>query len=123
MQAQGLEWGDGYRALGREAIAAILQGQMAQAVDEHLDRMAVLDQTDRRNGGYRRHLLTELGDIELAVPRTRRFAPSGRGARLCAPSRARRSYDPGVLCPRAFGAQGQRSVAADPGASRSARPR
>jgi Transposase, Mutator family len=28
-----------------------------------------------RNGTYRRHLLTELGEIELAVPRTRRFAP------------------------------------------------
>ena len=77
MQAQGLEWGEGYRGLGREAIAAILQGQMAQAVNEHLDRMALLDQADRRNGCYRRHLLTELGDIELAVPRTRRFAPIG----------------------------------------------
>ncbi len=77
MRAQGLEWGEGYRGLGREAIAAILQGQMAQAVDEHLDRMALLDQADRRNGCYRRHLLTELGDIELAVPRTRRFAPIG----------------------------------------------
>ena len=32
---------------------------------------------DRRNGYYRRHLLTELGDIELAVPRTRRYSPTG----------------------------------------------
>ena len=31
---------------------------------------------DRRNGSYSRHLLTELGDIELSVPRTRRFCPS-----------------------------------------------
>jgi transposase-like protein len=77
MQAQGLEWGEGYRGLGRQAIAAILQGQMAQAIDEHLDRMALLDDADRRNGSYRRHLLTELGEIELAVPRTRRFAPIG----------------------------------------------
>jgi putative transposase len=75
MQAQGLDWGEGYRGLGRAAIAAILQGQMAQAIDQHLDRMAALDEADRRNGSYRRHLLTELGDIELAVPRTRRFAP------------------------------------------------
>ena len=75
MQAQGLEWGEGYRGLGREAIAAILQGQMAQAIDQHLDRMAAVDEADRRNGYYHRHLLTELGDIELAVPRTRRFAP------------------------------------------------
>jgi putative transposase len=77
MQAQGLEWGEGYRGLGREAIAAILQGQMAQAIDGHLDQMTSLDEADRRNGSYRRHLLTELGDIELAVPRTRRFAPIG----------------------------------------------
>jgi len=47
-----------------------------RAIDEHLDRMAALDQADRRNGSYARHLLTELGDIELAVPRTRRFAPT-----------------------------------------------
>jgi putative transposase len=75
MQAQGLEWGEGYRGLGRAAIAIILAGQMDQAIDEHLDRMSALAQADRRNGSYRRHLLTELGEIELAVPRTRRFAP------------------------------------------------
>lgn len=75
MQAQGLEWGESYRALGRRAIAAILGEQMLGSVDAHLDRMAALDEADRRNGSYRRHLLTELGDIELAVPRTRRFAP------------------------------------------------
>src|SRR5690349_7616137 len=75
MQAQGLEWGESYRGLGRAAIGAILRGQMERAVDAHLDRLASLDEADRRNGSYRRHLLTELGDIELAVPRTRRFAP------------------------------------------------
>ena len=75
MQAQGLEWSESYRPYGRQAIADLLRGQMDQAIDEHLDRMAELDQADRRNGSYPRHLLTELGDIELAVPRTRRFAP------------------------------------------------
>jgi len=75
MQAQGLEWGESYRALGRRAIAEIMAGQMQALIDEHLDRMALLDEADRRNGSYRRHLLTELGEIELAVPRTRRFAP------------------------------------------------
>ena len=77
MQGQGLEWGESYRPFGRQAIADVLRGQMDQAIDEHLDRMAVLDQADRRNGSYPRHLLTELGDIELLVPRTRRFAPVG----------------------------------------------
>jgi len=75
MQGQGLDWGEGYRALGRDALATILQDQMRQAIDEHLERMADLDIADRRNGWYRRHLLTELGAIELSVPRTRRFAP------------------------------------------------
>jgi transposase-like protein len=74
MQGQGLEWGEGYHGLDREAIAIVLQAQMGQVIDQHLDRMPSLDTADRRNG-YRRHLLTELGEIELAVPRTRRFAP------------------------------------------------
>ncbi len=75
MQAQGLEWGESYRPLGRQAIAEVLRSQMDRAIEEHLDRMAVLDEADRRNGSYPRHLLTELGEIELLVPRTRRFAP------------------------------------------------
>ena len=75
MQAQGLEWGEDYRRLGRDALGVILRSQMEQAIDAHLDRMASLDEADRRNGCYPRHLLTELGDIELMVPRTRRFAP------------------------------------------------
>jgi putative transposase len=74
MQGQGLDWGESYRSLGRRAIADVIRGQMDQAIDEHLDRMAALDRAVPRNGSYRRHLLTELGEIELAVPRTRRFA-------------------------------------------------
>ena len=31
---------------------------------------------DRRNGSYRRRILTELGDIELSVPRTRTYSPA-----------------------------------------------
>ena len=76
MQADGLEWGEGYRPLGRQALAEIIQAQMAAAVDARLDRLAMADAPDRRNGTYRRHLLTELGDIELAVPRTRRYCPT-----------------------------------------------
>ena len=74
MQADGLEWGEGYRPLCRRALAEIIEGRMAAAVDGWLDGSAV---RDRRNGSYSRHLLTELGDIELAVPRSRRFCPTG----------------------------------------------
>jgi transposase-like protein len=75
MQADGLDWGEGYRALGRQAVAEIIEDQMASAVDRHLDRLEADDAADRRNGYYRRHLLTELGDIALQVPRTRRYSP------------------------------------------------
>jgi len=75
MQADGLDWGEGYRPLGRQALEEIIEDQMAAAVDRHLDQLKADDAADRRNGYYRRHLLTELGDIELNVPRTRRYSP------------------------------------------------
>jgi transposase-like protein len=74
MRADGLEWGEGYRPLARQALAEVIEEQMAATVDRYLDR---LDETsDRRNGHYKRHLLTTLGDIELSVPRTRHFSPT-----------------------------------------------
>ena len=76
MQADGLEWSEGYRALGQKALTEIIQDRMAEAVDYWLDSLDGLAMRDRRNGSYPRHLLTELGDIELRVPRTRRFCPT-----------------------------------------------
>ncbi len=76
MRANGLEWSEGYRPLGRAAIAEIIEGEMAAAVDRHLEALEADAPADRRNGFYRRNLLTELGDIELAVPRTRRYSPT-----------------------------------------------
>ena len=74
MQAEDVEWGEDYRQGARQAVAELLEGRMGALIDEHLERMAELGRVDRRNGCYRRHLLTELGDIELAVPRTRTFS-------------------------------------------------
>ena len=75
MRADGLEWGEGYRPLGREAIARIIEEEMAAAVDRHSAALDSRSEADRRNGVYRRCLLTELGDIELRVPRTRHYSP------------------------------------------------
>src|SRR4051794_39388542 len=74
MQADGLGFGDDHRPLARAAVAAILEERMAVAVERHLDELAELGEADRRNGCYGRRLLTALGSIELAVPRTRRFS-------------------------------------------------
>lgn len=76
MRADGLEWSEGYRPLGRRALAEIVEGRMAEAVDTWLEHVDASAMRDRRNGSYSRHLLTELGDIELSVPRTRRYCPS-----------------------------------------------
>ena len=38
MRADGLEWGEGYRSLGRQALAQVIEEQMAAAV-EMLDRV------------------------------------------------------------------------------------
>ena len=54
MQAQGIEWGADYRRAAGDALKQILAGRMDAAID--------------------RHLSTELGDMELQVPRTRRFS-------------------------------------------------
>lgn len=51
MQAGGLDWGEGYRPLGRRALAEIVEGRMAEAVDGWLDGFdgsAVRDQRFRK---------------------------------------------------------------------------
>ncbi len=75
MQCQDGDWGEDYRAAGRAALVEILEGQMALRVDRHLEEMAARGTAERRNGAYSRWLLTELGRIELSVPRTRHFNP------------------------------------------------
>ena len=75
MQADGLGWGEDCRPLARQAIAGIIENGLAASIDAHLLRVAARGEADRRNGSYRRRILTELGDIELAVPRTRTWSP------------------------------------------------
>ena len=74
MQVQGIEWGEDYRHAARAALKDVLQGRMAAGIDTHLAEMAARGGADRRNGSYSRWLMTELGEIELAVPRTRTFS-------------------------------------------------
>lgn len=66
-----------YRVAARDALRHILRERMDGVIDRHLYALARRGEADRRNGGYSRHLLTELGDIELQVPRTRRFSAIG----------------------------------------------
>ena len=74
MQAEDVEWGEDYRGAARQVLTELLESRMAETIDRHLERIAERGQADRRNGCYRRGLLTELGAIELSVPRTRTFS-------------------------------------------------
>ena len=59
------------------ALKGVLEQGMAARIDRHLEEMAERGEADRRNGSYGRWLMTELGEIELRVPRTRRFSALG----------------------------------------------
>lgn len=94
MQVDGLAWSQDHRRAAGQALSEILEGQMAQAIDRHLEEMARRGEPDRRNGSYPRHLLSELGDIELSVPRTRTFSAH---AVLRAYARRTREVDRSIL--------------------------
>ena len=73
-------FGDGesdYRSTARESLQRIMEDRMHDRIDRHLEAMALRDEEDRRNGFFSRHLLTELGDVSLCVPRTRTMSGVG----------------------------------------------
>ena len=72
-----MEWGKDYREAEALALKAVLEQGMAARIDCHLEEMAERGEADRRNDSYGRWLMTELGEIELRVPRTRRFSALG----------------------------------------------
>jgi transposase-like protein len=85
-------WEGDHRAAARQALKDLLEHRLRGAIDAYLHAVQRQGLPDRRNGTYPRHLLTELGDLELAIPRTRRFSPlailrqyAGRFARRAAP--------------------------------------
>ena len=78
MQADGLEWGEGYRPLGREAIVRIIEEEMAAAVDRHLEALDRPSEADRRNGVYRRCLLTHLRQFETLTSCFTSTFPAGK---------------------------------------------
>jgi len=65
MQADGLDWDEGYRPLGCRALTEIVEGRMAEAVDRWLDSLDGGATRDRRNGVYPHHLLSELGALRI----------------------------------------------------------
>lgn len=67
-------WEGDYRALARQTLREVLQTRMSSWVDRGLAEVRAGGERDRRNGAFTRHLVTEIGDLELAIPRTRTFS-------------------------------------------------
>jgi transposase-like protein len=68
------QWGEDLTDAARKAVATVLETRMNESIDQHLAEIEQHGESDRRNGGYCRHLLTGLGDVELHVPRTRTYS-------------------------------------------------
>lgn len=77
MNVEGFDLPSDYRQTARQAISDLLESRMQNRIDSYLDDLSRRGGVDRRNGSYSRHLLTEIGDIELSIPRTRKFNPVG----------------------------------------------
>jgi transposase-like protein len=76
-EVNAFEWEGDYRFAGRRKLKEVLEGGMEAEVERHLgreryERRGGSDQEDYRNGRRPRHFLTELGDLILRIPRTRK---------------------------------------------------
>lgn len=69
-------WQEECRLAARRAMKEVLENRMHNGIDVFLEQMRGAGLADRRNGSFSSHLLTEVGDLELRIPRTRHF--SGR---------------------------------------------
>ncbi|HLB76269.1 MAG TPA: IS256 family transposase [Candidatus Dormibacteraeota bacterium] len=76
MDMQAPEWGD-YREAGRVALSRVIEERMHGLIGNRLAELEAAGIADRRNGSYGRQLLSSLGPLELQVPRTRTFSPTG----------------------------------------------
>jgi putative transposase len=74
-EINGFEWEGDFKPMARQALKKLLEDRLDQEMAaylgvSHYEHAA--DRHDYRNGHYVRHLLTEMGDLELLVPRSRK---------------------------------------------------
>ena len=74
-EINGFEWEGDFKPRARQALKELLENRLDQEMAEYLGVSRyehAADRHDYRNGHYVRHLLTEMGDLELLVPRSRK---------------------------------------------------
>jgi putative transposase len=74
-EINGFEWEGDFKPMARQALKQLLEQRLEEEMAEYLGLSRyehASDRHDYRNGHYVRHLLSEMGDIELLVPRRRK---------------------------------------------------
>jgi transposase-like protein len=74
-EINGFEWEGDFKPMARHALKELVQKQLEQEMAEYLGLSRyehAADRHDYRNGHYVRHLLSEMGDLEVLVPRSRK---------------------------------------------------
>jgi putative transposase len=89
-EINAFEWEGDFKPMARHALKELVDKRLEEEMTEYVGLARYehgADRVDYRNGYYVRHLLTEMGDIEVLVPRSRKGGfPSklfGRYARRC----------------------------------------
>ena len=74
-EINGFEWEGDFKPMARQALKELLENRLDQEMADYLGVSRYehgADRHDYRNGYYVRHLLTEMGDLEVLVPRSRK---------------------------------------------------
>lgn len=74
-EIKAFEWEGDFKPMARQKLKELLEEGMEKEMTEFLGLEPydhASDRLDYRNGHYVRHLLTEMGDLELLVPRARK---------------------------------------------------
>src|SRR5919112_332756 len=74
-EINGFDWEGDFKPMALQVLKDLVQKQLEEEMAEYLELSRyehALDRPDYRNGYYVRHLLTEMSDLELLVPRSRK---------------------------------------------------
>lgn len=74
-EINAFEWEGDFKPMARQALKELMEKRLEQEMADYLGMSRYehgKDRHDYRNGHYIRHLLTEMGDLELLVPRSRK---------------------------------------------------
>jgi putative transposase len=74
-EINAFDWEGDFKPMARQALKELLENRLDQEMTQYLGTSHyehASDRHDYRNGHYVRHLLTEMGDLELLVPRSRK---------------------------------------------------